>query len=212
MAAILARFIPQGAPALEKRHTHRQSGALLLKARADCHRSRKAFYVARPRAYVTHVKPHALQCKAGHKRSFSAHSTAVSVPGALFVPRHRSRIENAPLRPRRRSAPRSAPSLAPSISIRFVQGFHKRQAALALHSRSRCLRSLRLRFRRVLGRTSAWLKTPSRLLPRLVLLHLAPRGSPQPCHGSRCSPASACPRHHLGLSASPCGALLHPAR
>lgn len=52
MAAILARFIPQGANAFEKRYPPRQSGTLLLKAWADCHRSRKAFYVARPRAYV----------------------------------------------------------------------------------------------------------------------------------------------------------------
>ena len=94
----------------------------------------------------------------------------------------------------------------------YTQGFHKRQAALAFRSWLRCLRSLRLRLSRVLGRTSAWLKMPARLLPRLDLSSLAPRGSPQPCHGSLRSPALACPPHHLGLSASPFGALLHPAR
>ena len=57
-----------------------------------CHRSRKAFYVARPRAYVASLSLTHCYGNAGHKRSFSAHSTAVSVPGALFVRRHRSRI------------------------------------------------------------------------------------------------------------------------
>ena len=39
-----------------------------------CHRSRKAFYVARPRAYVASLSLTHCYGNAGHKRSFSAHS------------------------------------------------------------------------------------------------------------------------------------------
>lgn len=59
----------------------------------NCAGSRNAFSVAHSRANVTHVKPHALPCKAGHLRSFSSHShCGASVTSAPFARRHRSRI------------------------------------------------------------------------------------------------------------------------
>lgn len=114
-----------------------------------CHRSRKAFKVARPRAYVAPLSLTHCYGNAGHKRSFSAHShcggrclarfsfvgTAVAFTKCSFA-----------------AAAQGSPPLRPAT---------------------------------------------------------APVGLPLV---ARWSPALACPPHHLGLSASPFGALLHPAR
>lgn len=178
-----------------------------------CHRSRKAFYVARPRAYVASLSLTHCYGNAGHKRSFSAHShcggrclARFSFVGTAVA------LTNAPLRPRAGQPPAPPGRSRLAHPLVYTQGFHKRQAALAFRSWLRCLRSLRLRLYRVLGRTSAWLKTHARLLPRLDLSSLAPRGPPQPCHGSRWSPVGrplvACPC----LSSSPPGAFSKPLR
>lgn len=94
-----------------------------------CHRSRKAFYVARPRAYVASLSLTHCYGNAGHKRSFSAHSTAVSVPGALFVRRHRSRIYKMLLCGRGAGQPPAPPGRSRlAHPVVFTQGFHKRQS------------------------------------------------------------------------------------
>lgn len=96
-----------------------------------CHRSRKAFKSSAPsrlrrepsgtpcqgKASLSHTP---CKSKAGHKRSFSAHShcggrclARFSFVGTAVA------LANAPLRPRRRAAPRSARSLAPSTPTRL---------------------------------------------------------------------------------------------